>query len=203
MISEMEFSVKYGTITYIENNSFIIVKGKEANGANFNESLNAADFDDFSDLYEGEEVAILTYKCDFYNTTVTIIGVVDKKQYDGAIRDSQKLPKGWLHEPYIGFATIQGKLELEDTNGYFPEAHVWTNDLDEYVFDIFDGLKVDNSLNADNGDDVVVTGYGIVYPNNKPHLEDIAIYKKDEYYSKYEASAKEYYNNEYNKSKSK
>ena len=192
---KLEPVVKYGTIDWIAGDN-IKVGSVNPDGSLFAKWITPRPYDDVSDFYVGEEIVILEYNCPSPIEIKSLYGIVDRKKYDSAVRDSQKLPKGWKHEPYIGFCIIQGELSFFEDD-YMTYAYVQPEGEKEYCFEEFEGF------NIAGGDDVVVTGYGITFPDGRKKLYDVTIYNKDEYYNKYEASAKAYYYDEYYSDKRK
>ena len=196
MNNRAKLTIRFGTINHVDS-SYINFSFKDSSGNKSDILYGAMPWDDFSDLYTGEEIYILEY----IDSPRLIYGFVDRKKYENPIRESQKLPKGWIREPYMGFITIQGKLEFDDTT-FEDEIHICSNDGKKYTLAMYDFNNFED-FKFVNGDEVVITSNGIIYPDGSIGFNDTNIYKKDEYYSKYKDDVEAYYYDKYYSEKAK
>ena len=197
----LQHYIKYGKITKKSNDRievFNYSKDGPYDFTNFSIFKGNIQDSDFDSLKEGQEIAILYYT---YNNVhnngelFSCMGICDKNQYDNPIRDSQKLPKGWIHEPYYTISIRRGTLVYEtDVNSkiYIAHPYMRPDDTPNTQYAIkgeniwFDKYKTDgdntyiNSRALLNGDRIVELTFTITLPDDKIETRKIII-NEDEY----------------------
>ena len=138
-------------------------------------------------LKEGQEVIFLDYgvrfECIDYltsNPLISIIGICDKKTYENAVRDSQKLPKGWLHEPYYTIDVNRGTkvYEFNGENTFvLPYMRPDNAPNTQYLIHNDDTYDVSTTLLRDR---IVETTFTIIYPDDSVKTTKI-IFDENEY----------------------
>ena len=122
--------VAHCTIKSIANDGLVLL---HSDGVT-TEVVSKNNCDDFSDLYIGQEVVCLLYR---FSYATVIKGVIDKVKYENAVRDSQKLPKGWICEPKQFTITIHGIVNYKK-NGDKIDTWIKEDSSDKlYHFDNF------------------------------------------------------------------
>ena len=101
---------QYGRITKIDE-KYIHVGIKDGIINGHMSAFEKDEYIDSSNLYEGQEIVESCYVCKTNTCSDSVIGICDKNEYENPIRDSQKLPKGWKHEPYYTVSVKRGTLK--------------------------------------------------------------------------------------------
>ena len=150
---KFEFTIEYGKIT----NKSMFYSLKEADVKYYDpdkmmfcdKHIPGTHYNDFSDLNIDDDVVILTYTYTWPDTRKTIIyGLIDRKKYENPIRESQKLPKGWIHEPRFKVDEQYGTItKVDDFGIYFK---IDGEDTEKYTTmrdcNLFADRKVGNNI---------------------------------------------------------
>ena len=119
-----------------------------------------------SNLYEGEEVVVLSYKWSTPEGYISfdLDGIMNKSRYDNAVRDSQKLPKGWIREPSFEVSEDIGTIKaFTDSIGAREKLfQSYNNPNVKYSFEEVLGLN-----KMVDGEDIVILTYTLNYPNGQ------------------------------------
>ena len=174
--------VDFGKIVKLIENMVIVridVMSSSLGGRHFDgiKQLSKGEYNDFSDLKNGEECAIFQY-LDFLGLS-TIHGITNKNKYDNAIRESQQLPKGWKHEPYY---------TVEETHGFIRSIEHSNDDyiVIKILIDVEHSITISTkdyelySLNFDLGENVVIIKKTIFLPNGE-QKEEKQVWNKKTY----------------------
>ena len=149
----------YGKV-HVINKEGIIIEDLESDRISWFD-MSTTD-DDYSDLYEGEEVIVLSYTYTWSNdSTKEIKGIVAKSRYDNAVRDSQGLPKGWLHEPIFKEKEIHGVVldRTENTITYMPDLENKPRTINTSDYSRLPYISID--------DDIVDYEHICILPDNR------------------------------------
>ena len=170
----------YGKVVYFFGGVAVINDSKTGNMISFDDYTLVGDY---PGLYEGEEVVALSYTYTWINgCKKTLAGIIDKKLYDNAIRDSQKMPKGWLHEPIFEEKITHGVVlaRTEKTITYIPDSENEPKTINDY-----DCFFHSNFRKINVGDEIVEYEYTHIFPDGTRHNPTKDLYRKDEFLYEY------------------
>ena len=183
MDTTIRHQIKFGRIVKILNNYIII---------NFEGDVNNTTIDSnevyptLPNLKEGQEIVLFEYCIDTlhepFDRNIHIFGISDKREYDNSVRDSQKLPKGWKHEPYYIISDKRGVKSYEINNGKtYPYMKPDNAPNTKYLICGNEFLDKSNAL---IGDRIVELAFTMVYPDDE--MESTKIIYAESIYNSYE-----------------
>ena len=135
-------------------------------------------YGDFANFYSGQKVICIMYRYslikkslyDYYD-----IGVVDENIYNNAVRDSQRIPKNWLHLPTLNNTVEYGTIVQKDKDYIYFVADKTIEmkqlSIKETIVD-FEGLKV--------GSRVAVASFSYI-TSTDTEIKNVIIYKAQVY----------------------
>ena len=139
--------------------------------------IKKEEYNDFSDLKVGEECVIFHYS-DRDGMNI-IHGVMNKNKHDNAVRDSQRLPKGWIHEPYYTIEETHGIIRNIDFDNRGWRVIKILFDLEHYIT-VREKEDCIRTLNFNLGENVVIIKKVIFLPNGK-RKEEKQLWNKKAY----------------------
>ena len=132
-----------------------------------------------SNLYVGEEIAVIHHVWHTpFDSQFVIEGIIDKNRYDNTVRDSQKIPKGWICEPKVEYVEDFGIMANDTTKesafgslqfGFRP------NNDPKKLYSVGDYCLIGNFT---NGEEAVAQTYYITKPNGETTTVKQIISKK-------------------------
>ena len=171
-----------------ENITILLTKDR-TNDTDMNERMyiSKCKYNKSIDFKKGDKCVVLKYLFDidtYDDFEIACFGVIDMTKYDTAVRDSQKLPDGWIHTPYLKEIEEYGSfVEINDKIiSYLPD------NKDEGIKTINTALCKDISTHIKGNRFVILTST-FVYPNDEQTINTSVILDEDEYLV-YKSSAK-------------
>ena len=180
----------HGRILEIEHHSI-----DSANGTDEFDEITIVDLDQNTfdkittnepNLYVGEKIIVMHYAWATIKKLVIIDGIIDKNRYDNAVRDSQKMPNGWICEPKVELVEDFGTVEFDDTDIW--ETNRWKN-IEYYIRPYNDPKNLYPLTNyyqlepLKKGGDIVAQTLYITHPDGEITTEQQVMSRKtyDEY----------------------
>ena len=172
--------VRYGKITEIKDN-IITIKNYNYENSMYafpyfeirEEGLYASNF---SGLRVGQEVVLSGYN---YNNLkndqlINYMGICDKDRFEHAVRSSQMLPKGWLHEPYYTVDVRRGTMlyQVDDSGDHLARPYMRPDDMPNTQYLINDKGTFING-NILTGDRIVELIFTIILPDDKIEVQKV------------------------------
>ena len=115
-------------------------------------------------LYEGEYVYILKYTIEMDECRpITVEGIVDMKKYENPIRESQKMPKGWLNEPNVVLVEDYGTIEVITSDNLMKPNFYFCPECDPSKLYPLNDYYIDEPLRK--GVIAIAQTYYITYPD--------------------------------------
>ena len=142
--------------------------------------IDKEEYDNFSDLKVGEECAVFYYSGFLWKTYAPITGIMSKNKYDNAIRDSQRLPKGWIHEPYYTVEETHGFIRsIERNKKGFLKIKILI-DVEHSITISEEDYDISN-ITGDLGENVVIIEKTVILPNGKQKSYKPELWNKEKY----------------------
>ena len=174
-------------IESINGNTLIAIPIKRSNNKSNRQKTVVSHDGNFSDFKLGQQVICITYYYEHvYPWTYTEdIGVIDKNTYNTAMRDSQKLPKGWECFPTFANSVEYGTIAeinkedmyyISDETGKLKAINI--TDVDTYIADDDIGSGIEFKVKP--GCRIAVADYLYVNPYRQK-IKATAIYTEKNY----------------------